>query len=94
MEPSADILIGIGVSVGICWLAIFIVALSSHKRGLTPKLFSGSGHSTHGKALPPMTWWQFLIWLPIACVWLPIFGVCCLVFLPPIYVLEKWIFKP
>ena len=30
--------------------------------------------------------------VPVACILLPIFGACMLIVLPPMFVIERWIF--
>jgi hypothetical protein len=75
------------------WLAVFILAFSSHRRGTMPRFFSG-GRSGHGLVrMPPRAWWQNLVLVPVACILVPIFGVCWLIIIPPMFIIERWIFK-
>lgn len=93
MEILEQVLIWFAAILGIGWLAVFVCVFVDHRRGTTLRFFSG-GKSSHGLArLPPRAWWQNLILMPVACILLPIFGVCWLIIVPPMFVMEKWIFK-
>lgn len=48
----------------------------------------------HGTAqMLPKAWWEKPIMLPVVCLLLPILGLCCLILLPAVVVIEKRIFK-
>jgi hypothetical protein len=93
LEILEYILIWFAAILGIGWLAVFICAVNSHRRGTMPRFFLDR-RSGHGSVrMPPRAWWQNLIMVLVACILLPILGVCWLIVVPPMFVIEKWIFK-
>ena len=91
MEILEHILVGIAMILGIGWPAVFICALISRARGTMPRFFSGG--SRHFMNRKPMTWQQHLIRLPLYIIFFVVFGLCCLILLPPMFVVERVIFR-
>jgi hypothetical protein len=91
MEILEHILIWLAIFLGIGWSAVFICALASKQRGTMPRFFSGG--SRHFTSRRPLAWWQHLIRLPLYIIFLLVFGLCCLILLPPMFVVERLIYR-
>ena len=93
MQNLAYILIIFAVALVIAWLAVFFNAIASKRRGTMPRFFSGgrAGHSRGPR--PHVAWWKHLLFLPLYLILLFAIGVGCLILLPPMFVVEKLIYK-
>jgi hypothetical protein len=93
VELLERILIWFVAVLSIGWLAVFICAFASHRRGTMPRFYSG-GRSGHGLVkLPPLVWWKKVLMIPVACILIPIFAACWLIVMPPMFIIERWIFR-
>jgi hypothetical protein len=91
MEILENILIWLAMFLGIGWFAVFICALASKRRGTMPRFFSGG--SRHFTSRRPLAWWQHLIRSPLYLIFFLVFGLCCLILLPPMFVVERLIYR-
>jgi hypothetical protein len=58
-----------------------------------PTSFLGTKAEYGAEPMPRETWRQKLITLPVVFILLPILGLCCLILLLPVFVIERWISK-
>jgi len=91
MEILEHILFWLAMFLGIGWSAVFICALASRQRGARPRFFSGG--SRHFMNRRPLAWWQHLIRSPLYLIFFLVFGLGCLILLPPMFVVERLIYR-
>jgi preprotein translocase subunit SecG len=72
----------------VVWPSIFVVVLLDKIRGTNMGSFFGGGRYHLPKNLRPLSWQKHLIRLPLYCVIIPAFAMCCLLILPPLYVIK------
>jgi len=89
MDFLKHILLGLAGTLAIGWTAVFVVVFLDRLRGrgVPPSFFRG-GRYHLPKNLRSLSWHQHLIRLPLYCVGIPAFALCCLIILPPLYVID------
>jgi hypothetical protein len=93
IEILKNVLICFVMLLGIGWTAVFICALMDKSRGRDLPSF-GRGGVRHFRERRPLVWWQHLIRLPLYLIFIPTFALCCLILLPPMFMVERWHAKP